>query len=84
MCREKVNFLRAFDAYAMPLNFTYKKETEFTTTTGGIVTIIVSLILFFYACQQIVALFLEPDYFETVVTTYHDFTVNDDKIEVDT
>ena len=84
MCREKVNFLRAFDAYAMPLNFTYKKETEFTTTTGGIVTIIVSLILFFYAAQQIVTLFLEPEYYETVVTTYQDFTVNEDKIEVDT
>ena len=68
----------------MPVQFTYKGESEFTTTTGGIITIITSLLIFFYGGQQILFLFIQPDYSETMTTTYIDFNTNIEKISMDT
>ena len=74
MSKEAGSFLRGWDAYAQPVQFTYKGESEFTTTTGGIVSILTSLLIFFYGGQQILFLFLYPDYSATTTTAYKDFT----------
>ena len=84
MKKESQSFLRSWDGYAMPIQFTYKGESEFTTTTGGIITILTQLLIFFYAGQQILYLFTQPDYNETSTQTYRDFTSNTDKIIIDT
>ena len=76
--------MRSFDGYAMPVQFTYKGDAEFTTSTGGVITILTSLLLFFYAGQQIIFLLIQPDFTETVTTSYADFTTNEEMIELDT
>ena len=54
--------IRQQDAFARPIQLKYKGETEFNTVVGGIVTIFTGLILFLYGAQQVIFLFLSPDY----------------------
>lgn len=76
--------IRSFDSFSKPIIFTYKGEEEFTTTVGGIATIITSLLLFLYGGQQLLFLFLQPEFSEVVTRVYKDFTTNTDKLELDT
>ena len=74
MNTEKLGFFRKWDGYAQPVQFTYKGESEFTTTTGGCITILTSLLIFLYGVQQVIYLFIRPDYSATTTVTYKDFT----------
>ena len=74
--------LRSQDAYSRPVQFTYKGESVFNTNCGGLVTILTSLLLLVYSAQQILFIFLAPDYNETVQTTYIDFTENTEVLEL--
>jgi len=54
--------IRNYDGFAKPVNFSFKGGDEFTTATGGCMSIIVSLLLFMYGAQQILFLFIEPEF----------------------
>ena len=84
MKKERVNFFRRWDGYSMPVQFTYKGESDFNTVCGGIVTLLSSLLIFFYGGQQILFLFLSPDFSETVTTSYLDFNTNTKILSLDT
>lgn len=62
--------IRSCDSFSRPIIFTYKGEEEFNTTVGGIASIITSLLLFLYGSQQLLFLFIAPDFSETVTSVY--------------
>lgn len=76
--------IRNFDGFARPVMFTYKGEDQFTTVFGGFATIITSLLLLLYATQQVLFLFLQPDYSEMVISSYADFTTNKERLQINT
>ncbi len=54
--------LRDFDAYSKAIAFTYKGKGAFDTNLGGICTILTNLLIALYGIQQILGLFISPNY----------------------
>ncbi len=72
--------LRDFDSYSKPVWFTYKGKSEFDTSVGGIFSIITSLLMFFYGSQQLLFLFIKPQFSSSSSTTYVDFSTNSEHL----
>ena len=76
--------LRDFDSYARPILFTYKGKGAFDTRIGGIFSITTSLLILMYGCQQIIYLFISPNYTTSSETTYVDFSENTQQFVLNT
>ena len=48
---------------------------------GGIFSIITGLLMFIYCSQQLLFLFIKPEYSSSSATTYADFSTNTETIE---
>ena len=46
------------------------------------VTIITGIIIFLYGSQQVMFIFMQPDYSQQTTTDYIDFTTNTEKLEM--
>ena len=79
MCR----IIRGLDAFAQPINLTYRNETVYKTRSGGILTLFAVFVLLGYMITQVILLIKEPEFSSTTSTTYNMFTVNKDAIDVD-
>ena len=76
--------IKSWDGFAKPVHFTYKGEDEFKTLCGGFAGIITTLLIAIYGVQQVLFLWLKPDYSETVQTSFADFNTNTERIYLDT
>jgi len=82
--RSTMSCLKSWDGFAKPVQFTYKGEDEFATAIGGIASIITLLLVFIYGCQQLLFLFIAPDFSETIESTFADFNTNEYALSIDT
>lgn len=76
--------LRDFDAYSKAIAFTYKGKGAFDTNLGGICTILTNLLIALYGIQQILGLFISPNYSTSSSTTYTDYAKNTEKLILNT
>lgn len=76
--------VRSWDGFAKPVQFTYKGDDQFTTFCGGLSSIFTFILIFVYAAQQIIYIWLKPDYNEQVQKVFTDFTSNTDTLTFNT
>ena len=78
------SFIRKFDAYAVPVRFTYKGDDQFTTVCGGLLTLLTFFLIVAYGLQQTIYLWIKPGYSEETTTTFADFASTSEKININT
>ena len=54
--------MRYFDSYSRPIQFTYKGDDKFSTASGGCFSIITVVMICLYGFQQLIFLWVKPDY----------------------
>lgn len=62
----------------------YDGDEEFKTATGGFFSIMTQILIFIYGLQQLIYLFIKPDYDEQIEATFVDFNHKHDWLEIDT
>ena len=78
------SFIRKFDAYAMPVRFTYEGDDQVTTACGGLLTLLTFLLIMAFGLQQTIYLWIKPNYNEETETTFADLASNSEKININT
>ena len=62
----------------------YKGEEEFNTNLGGVASILTFILLIIYAGQQIVYLWLEPEFLDYQMISHTDYASNEDSLVIST
>ena len=76
--------LRGCDGYARNVQFMYEGDEDFKTATGGCFAIITQILIFIYGLQQLIYLFIKPDFDEQIESTFVDFNHKHARLAIDT
>jgi len=68
--------LKGLDNFGVPINLKIKSKDVHMTPYGGCCSIIAGLIMYSFLIQQVILLYMSPDYSVGTNTTFRNFVTN--------